>query len=63
MIIANTILNGEINNQFVKILQNNSMLNNQVIKPVIVAAKHGNESNLYGALYALLLQLKEKENN
>ena len=39
------------------------MLNNQVIKPVIVAAKHGNESNLYGALYALLLQLKEKENN
>ena len=62
-ISAQPILIEEINNQFDKILQNNSMLNNQVIKPVIVAAKHGNESNLYGALYALLLQLKEKENN
>ena len=63
VISAQPILIEEINNQFDKILQNNSMLNNQVIKPVIVAAKHGNESNLYGALYALLLQLKEKENN
>ena len=40
---------------------NNPMLNNQVIKPVIVAAKHGNDSNLYGALYALLLELNDEE--
>ncbi len=60
-ISAQPILIEEINNQFDKILQNNPMLNNQVIKPVIVAAKHGNDSNLYGALYALLLELNDEE--
>ena len=60
-ISAQPILIEEINNQFDKILQNNPMLNNQVIKPVIVAAKHGNDSNFYGALYALLLELNDEE--
>ena len=60
-ISAQPILIEEINNQFDKILQNNPMLGNQVIKPVIVAAKHGNDSNLYGALYALLLELNDEE--
>lgn len=60
-ISAQPILIEEINNQFDKILQNNPMLNNQVIKPVIVAAKNGNDSNLYGALYALLLELNDEE--
>lgn len=51
------ILIEEINNQLHKILENNPMIGKQMIAPEVVAAKHGNDSNLYGALYALLLEL------
>lgn len=54
------ILIEEINNQLQKILESNPMIGKQMIAPVVVAAKHGNDSNLYGALYALLLELNEK---
>ena len=54
------ILIEEINNQLHKILDNNIMIHKQMIAPEVVAAGHGNDSNLYGALYALLLELKEK---
>lgn len=33
------------------------MLGKQVTPPEIVAAKFGNDANLYGALYALLLEI------
>lgn len=54
------VLIKEINNQLQKILESNSMIGKQMIAPIVVAAKHGNDSNLYGALYSLLLELKEK---
>ncbi len=53
------ILIEEINNQLQKILEDNPMIGKQMIAPEIVAAKHGNDSNLYGALYSLLLELNK----
>lgn len=60
-ISAQPILIEEIRNQFKKILTDNPMLGNQVIPPEIVAAKFKNDTNLYGALYALLLELNGQE--
>ncbi|MCH3997600.1 MAG: ROK family protein [Lactobacillus amylovorus] len=54
------ILIEEINNQLAKILEINPMIGKQMIPPKIVAAKHGNDSNLYGALYSLLLELNKQ---
>ena len=54
------ILIEEINNQLVKILEINPMIGKQMIPPKIIAAKHGNDSNLYGALYSLLLELNKQ---
>lgn len=51
------ILITEIKNQFNRILDHNPMLKKQVKPPEIVAAKFRNDTNLYGALYALLLEL------
>lgn len=51
------VLIEEIKNQFNRILNHNPMLKNQVTPPEIVAAKFKNDTNLYGALYALLLEL------
>lgn len=60
-ISAQPVLIEEINNQLHKILENNPMIGKQMIAPPVVAAKYGNDANLYGALYALLLELKEKK--
>lgn len=60
-ISAQPILIDEINNQLHKILENNPMIGKQMIAPPVVAAKYGNDANLYGALYSLLLELKEKD--
>lgn len=54
------ILIEEINNQLAKILEINPMIGKQMIPPKIIAAKHGNDSNLYGALYSLLLELNKQ---
>lgn len=51
-ISAQEILIEEIRRQFGEILQDNPILGQQVIPPEIVAAK--NDTNLYGALFALL---------
>lgn len=51
------ILIEEINNQLSKILDKNPMIHKQMNPPEIVSAKYGNDSNLYGALYSLLLEL------
>lgn len=48
----------EIKHQFNELIKTNPMLQNQVISPEIVSAKLGNDANLFGALYALLLNLK-----
>ena len=53
------ILIDEIDNQLHKILDNTPMIGKQMIVPVVVSAKHGNDSNLYGALYSLLRKLKK----
>lgn len=58
-ISAQPILLDEINYQFEKLLSSNEMLGGQIIPPEIVAAHFQNDANLYGALYALLLQLDE----
>lgn len=60
-ISAQPILIKEIRNQFQKILTDNPMLGDQVTPPEIVAAKFKNDTNLYGALYALLLELNGQE--
>lgn len=59
-ISAQPALISGIDDQLHKILANNPMIGKQMIVPPVVAAKHGNDSNLYGALYALLLELKDK---
>lgn len=56
-ISAQPILIEEINYQFEKLLGSNEMLGGQIIPPDIVAARFQNDANLYGALYALLLQI------
>lgn len=56
-ISAQPILIEEIKHQFKLLLAGNEMLKNQVIPPEIVAAKYRNDANLYGALYALLLEI------
>lgn len=53
------ILIDEINYQFERLLASNDMLGSQIIPPEIVAARFQNNANLYGALYALLLQIAE----
>lgn len=53
------ILIDEIDNQLHKILDNNPMIGKQMIVPVVVSVKHGNDSNLYGALYSLLRKLNK----
>lgn len=60
-ISAQPILIAEIRHQFKKILTDNPMLGDQVNPPEIVAAKFKNDTNLYGALYALLLELNGQE--
>lgn len=60
-ISAQPVLIEEIRKQFQNILKNNPMLGNQVTAPKIVAAKFKNDTNLYGALYALLLELNSQE--
>lgn len=60
-ISAQNILIEEIKRQFNLILTNNPMLKEQVVPPKIVAAKFKNDANLYGALYALLLELNGQE--
>lgn len=60
-ISAQSILIKEIRHQFDLLLANNDMLRNQVIPPEIVAAKYKNDTNLYGALYALLLEINGQE--
>lgn len=60
-ISAQPVVIEEINNQVHKLLDNNPMIGKQMIAPPVVAAKHGNDSNLYGALYALLLELNGEE--
>ncbi|QJD72616.1 ROK family protein [Lactobacillus acetotolerans] len=56
-ISAQPILIKEVRKQFKHILTDNQMINNQINPPKIVAAKFKNDANLYGALYALLLEL------
>ena len=56
-ISAQPILIKEVRKQFKHILTDNQMINNQINPPEIVAAKFKNDANLYGALYALLLEL------
>lgn len=51
----------EITAQFNRLLESNKMLGQQIIPPKIVAARFGNNANLYGALYALLLELNGEE--
>ncbi|GHV98342.1 transcriptional regulator [Lactobacillus nasalidis] len=53
-ISAQEILIEEIRRQFGEILNDNPMLRQQVTPPEIVAAKFRNDTNLYGALFALL---------
>lgn len=53
-ISAQEILIEEIRRQFGELLQDNPILGQQVIPPEIVAAKFRNDTNLYGALFALL---------
>lgn len=53
-ISAQEILIEEIRRQFGEISQDNPILGQQVIPPEIVAAKFRNDTNLYGALFALL---------
>ena len=60
-ISAQPVVIKEIDNQVHKLLDSNPMIGKQMIAPPIVAAKHGNDSNLYGALYALLLELNGEE--
>lgn len=60
-ISAQPILIEEIRKQFDYILQDNPMLGKQVTPPEIVAAKFKNDTNLYGALYALLLEINGQE--
>lgn len=60
-ISAQNILIDEIKRQFANILTDNPMLGKQVNPPEIVAAKYRNDTNLYGALYALLLELNGQE--
>lgn len=60
-ISAQPILIEEIDNQLHKIIENSPMIGKQMIVPPVVAAKHGNDSNLYGALYALLLELADEK--
>ena len=60
-ISAQPILIEEIRHQFKSLLTNNKMLGNQVTPPEIVAGKYKNDTNLYGALYALLLEINGQE--
>lgn len=60
-ISAQPILIKEIRHQFKLLLTNNKMLGDQVTPPEIVAAKYKNDTNLYGALYALLLEINGQE--
>lgn len=53
-ISAQEILIAEIRRQFGEILKDNPILGQQVIPPEIVVAKFRNDTNLYGALFALL---------
>lgn len=60
-ISAQPIVIKEIINQFHELLKKDKMLGSQIIPPQIVAARFGNDANLYGALYALLLELNGEE--
>lgn len=60
-ISSQEILIKEIKRQFQQLLLDNPMLGQQVTPPEIVAAKFRNDTNLYGALYALLLELNGQE--
>ena len=60
-ISAQPMLIEEIKRQFKLLLAGNEMLKDQVIPPKIVAAKYRNDTNLYGALYALLLESNGQE--
>lgn len=62
-ISAQEILIEEIRRQFEEILKDNPILGQQVIPPEIVAAKFRNDTNLYGALFALLQGMQKKREN
>ena len=53
------ILIEEIKNQFIKVQQADRRLMADITMPVIKAANFGNEANLLGALYGLLLKIEK----
>lgn len=57
-ISAQHILIDEIKKQFRLLQQSDYRLRDDVTMPEIMAAKFGNEANLLGALYGLLLTIK-----
>lgn len=56
-ISAQPIVIQEITQQFKQLCAGNPMLKQQIVPPRIIAARFGNDANLYGALYALLLEI------
>ncbi|RMW46660.1 ROK family protein [Lactiplantibacillus pentosus] len=56
-ISAQPILTTNIKKQLMNLLSESPLLKQQINPPEIVAARFKNDSNLYGALYSLLLQL------
>lgn len=62
-ISAQPILITEVRHQFEKLQSQDRRLHDDVAMPVIKAAKFGNEANLLGALYGMLLKLEEQEEN
>ena len=53
------ILIEKIKNQFIKVQQADRRLMADITMPVIKAANFGNEANLLGALYGLLLKIEK----
>ena len=59
-ISAQPVVVSEIRHQFKLLQESDRRLQDDIAMPDIQAAKFGNEANLLGALYGLLLQLEEK---
>lgn len=51
----------EINRQYVQMIEEIPLLDQTLARPEIVQAKFQNDANIYGALYALLLQMNGEE--
>lgn len=60
-ISAQPIVVTEIRRQFAQLQEGDRRLHDDIMMPAISAAKFGNEANLLGALYGLLLQIDEEE--